>query len=55
MAIATACGMLSSTLLTLRVVPVFYLVFDDFADRLKALVRRRRRGAAAQQTVVSAS
>jgi HAE1 family hydrophobic/amphiphilic exporter-1 len=29
MAVATAGGMFSSTLLTLLVVPVFYLVIDD--------------------------
>ncbi|MGE4608734.1 MAG: efflux RND transporter permease subunit, partial [Myxococcota bacterium] len=32
MAIATAAGMFSSTLLTLLVVPVFYLLFDDAAE-----------------------
>jgi HAE1 family hydrophobic/amphiphilic exporter-1 len=32
MAIATAAGMFSSTLLTLLVVPVFYLMFDDAAE-----------------------
>jgi HAE1 family hydrophobic/amphiphilic exporter-1 len=41
LAIATATGMLSSTVLTLLVVPVFYLVFDDFGDA----VRRRFQGA----------
>ncbi len=35
MAIATGAGMLSSTLLTLVVVPVFYLLFDDAADAVK--------------------
>jgi len=35
MAIATAAGMLSSTVLTLLVVPVFYLLFDDAADFVK--------------------
>ena len=35
MAIATAAGMLSSTVLTLLVVPVFYVVFDDLAERVK--------------------
>jgi len=35
MAIATAAGMLSSTVLTLLVVPVFYLLFDDAADWVK--------------------
>ena len=40
MAIATACGMFSSTLLTLIVVPVFYLLVDDAAEWLKAGFRR---------------
>ncbi|MBW2312873.1 MAG: efflux RND transporter permease subunit [Deltaproteobacteria bacterium] len=35
MAVATAAGMLSSTVLTLMVVPVFYLLFDDAADWVK--------------------
>jgi HAE1 family hydrophobic/amphiphilic exporter-1 len=35
MAVATAAGMLSSTFLTLLVVPVFYIVFDDAAERAK--------------------
>ena len=41
MAIATAAGMLSSTVLTLLVVPVFYLVFDDAAERLHRWFWRR--------------
>jgi HAE1 family hydrophobic/amphiphilic exporter-1 len=41
MAIATAAGMLSSMLLTLLVVPVFYLVFDDAAEWLRARLSRR--------------
>lgn len=40
MAIATAAGMFSSMVLTLLVVPVFYLLFDDAADALKRLARR---------------
>ena len=40
MAIATAAGMFSSTLLTLIVVPVFYLLVDDAAEWLKAGFRR---------------
>jgi HAE1 family hydrophobic/amphiphilic exporter-1 len=40
MAVATAAGMLSSTLLTLVVVPVFYLLFDDAADFVKRQARR---------------
>jgi HAE1 family hydrophobic/amphiphilic exporter-1 len=35
MAVATAAGMLSSTVLTLMVVPVFYLLFDDAAEAFK--------------------
>ena len=44
MAVATAAGMFSSTLLTLLVVPVFYLVIDDAADWLRQ--RWRARGGA---------
>ena len=40
MAVATAAGMFSSMMLTLLVVPVFYLLFDDFADAVKRGVRR---------------
>jgi len=40
LAIATACGMFSSTLLTLLVVPVFYLLVDDAAEWLKSGFRR---------------
>jgi len=40
MAVATAAGMLSSTALTLLVVPVFYLLFDDAADWVKGALRR---------------
>jgi len=42
MGVATAAGMFSSTLLTLLVVPVFYLVLDDGVDWLRAHLRRRR-------------
>jgi hydrophobe/amphiphile efflux-1 (HAE1) family protein len=38
MAIATAMGMFSSTLLTLIVVPVFYLFLDDTADFVKRIL-----------------
>ncbi len=41
MGVATAAGMFSSTLLTLLVVPVFYLVLDDGVDWIRARVRRR--------------
>jgi HAE1 family hydrophobic/amphiphilic exporter-1 len=37
MAVATGAGMLSSVLLTLVVVPVFYVVLDDAVDRLRSL------------------
>lgn len=40
MAVATAAGMFSSMLLTLVVVPVFYLLFDDAADAAKRRLRR---------------
>jgi len=43
MAIATAAGMFSSTVLTLLVVPVFYLLFDDAAEWMVGLVRRKPR------------
>jgi len=39
--VATAAGMFSSTLLTLLVVPVFYLVLDDGMDWLRRRVLRR--------------
>jgi len=44
MGVATAAGMLSSTVLTLLVVPVFYLLFDDLADWIKKTARRLFRG-----------
>ena len=40
MAIATAAGMLSSTFLTLVVVPVFYVWIEDVFEALKRLIRR---------------
>ena len=47
MAIATAAGMFSSMLLTLVVVPVFYLTLDDFGDAVKRFARKLfRRGPA---------
>jgi HAE1 family hydrophobic/amphiphilic exporter-1 len=51
MAVATAAGMFSSTLLTLLVVPVFYLALEDAIAWLRRLPRRllgrpRREGAA---------
>jgi HAE1 family hydrophobic/amphiphilic exporter-1 len=41
MAIATAAGMMSSFLLTLLIVPVFYLKLDDGIEWLKRTIRRR--------------
>jgi HAE1 family hydrophobic/amphiphilic exporter-1 len=40
MAIATACGMFSSMMLTLLVVPVFYVFLDDAVAWLTRNVRR---------------
>jgi HAE1 family hydrophobic/amphiphilic exporter-1 len=40
MAIATAAGMTSSMLLTLLVVPVFYLKLDDAVEAVRRLARR---------------
>jgi len=40
MAVATAMGMFSSTVLTLLVVPVFYLLVDDAAEWTKRTLRR---------------
>jgi HAE1 family hydrophobic/amphiphilic exporter-1 len=39
MAVVSAAGMFSSMLLTLVVVPVFYLLFDDLAEWAKRRVR----------------
>lgn len=39
MAVAAGAGMISSTLLTLVVVPVFYLVLDDFAEWVRKSLR----------------
>jgi hydrophobe/amphiphile efflux-1 (HAE1) family protein len=40
MALATAMGMFSSTMLTLLFVPVFYLLVDDFGDLMASFWRR---------------
>ena len=40
MAVATAAGMFSSMMLTLLVVPVFYLVLEDYVEWQRAFVRR---------------
>ena len=53
MAIATAAGMFSSTLLTLLVVPVFYLIFDDATDAAKRGLRRLARVSAEPTTTSS--
>ncbi|GIW71188.1 MAG: acriflavin resistance protein [Planctomycetota bacterium] len=45
MAVATAGGMLASTLLTLFVVPVAYVLLDEVGRALGRLVRRRPAGA----------
>ncbi|MCH8132080.1 MAG: efflux RND transporter permease subunit [Myxococcales bacterium] len=50
MAIATAAGMLSSTVLTLLVVPVFYLVFDDAAEAVTRFFGRLTGGHKRQQS-----
>jgi HAE1 family hydrophobic/amphiphilic exporter-1 len=42
MAVATAAGMFSSMLLTLLIVPVFYVALDDFGEWVRALPRRLR-------------
>jgi hydrophobe/amphiphile efflux-1 (HAE1) family protein len=42
MGVATAAGMFSSTVLTLLVVPVFYLVLDDGVDWLRSRLGFRR-------------
>jgi HAE1 family hydrophobic/amphiphilic exporter-1 len=41
MAIATAAGMFSSLVLTLLIVPVFYLKLDDGVEWVRRLLRRR--------------
>ena len=40
MAVVVAAGMVSSTALTLLVVPAFYLVLDDLVESLGARLRR---------------
>ena len=42
MAVAVLGGLFTSTLLTLFVVPVVYLVLDDARDRARALLRWAR-------------
>jgi HAE1 family hydrophobic/amphiphilic exporter-1 len=52
MAIATAAGMFSSTVLTLLVVPVIYLAVDDGMDWLKRQIRRALRKEEPESTLV---
>ena len=52
MAIATAMGMFSSTLLTLLVVPVFYLLLDDATEWVKRIFRQTLGGGSAGETAV---
>jgi HAE1 family hydrophobic/amphiphilic exporter-1 len=40
MAVATAAGMFSSMMLTLLIVPVFYVVLEDYADWQRGMFRR---------------
>jgi HAE1 family hydrophobic/amphiphilic exporter-1 len=54
MAVAVAAGMFSSTILTLIVVPVFYVVLDDGVEKLGNLLRRERRRPSTTGTAASA-
>ena len=49
MAVATAAGMFSSMLLTLLIVPVFYLLLDDGVEFVKRLFRRAERPSPAEK------
>ncbi len=51
MAIATAMGMFSSTLLTLLVVPVFYLLLDDATEWVKRSFRETFGGGSSGETM----
>ena len=42
MSVAVIGGLFTSTMLTLLVIPVIYLVFDDWSDKAAAGVRRYR-------------
>ncbi len=50
MAVAVIGGMFTSTLLTLLVIPVVYLLMDDFASWLRRLFRRPEAAVAAEET-----
>ena len=57
MAIASGAGMFSSMLLTLIVVPTFYVLFDDAAEWVKRGFRRlsggQAKSAAAEKAIAS--
>jgi len=57
MAVASGAGMFSSMLLTLIVVPLFYLLFDDAAEWVKRGLRRlsgsKGKSASVEKTVAS--
>jgi HAE1 family hydrophobic/amphiphilic exporter-1 len=53
MGVATAAGMLTSMLLTLLVVPVFYLALDDASVWLRRVLGRDRTGQGATGTVLA--
>jgi HAE1 family hydrophobic/amphiphilic exporter-1 len=56
MGVATGAGMLTSMSLTLLVVPVFYLVLDDFVAGAKLRLRRLlRRGVSSSDRSKAAS
>lgn len=55
MAIATAMGMFSSTMLTLLFVPVFYILIDDLGDFVKRNVRRAFGGQQHSEVEIEAS
>jgi HAE1 family hydrophobic/amphiphilic exporter-1 len=53
MAVATGAGMLSSTVLTLLVVPVFYLVLDDAVEWVRTKLRGVRHGPSEEQKPIA--
>ena len=55
MGVATAAGMFSATLLTLLVVPVFYLVLDGWVEALKRRLRKLMRREGRPPVAVSSS